>query len=67
MVGCALLCVESLALLSLTEAELIQKVVEATPHTDIVLLAQTMPSNYVQPMLVFLAKELDHSRHVGTC
>eukprot|EP00045_Choanoeca_perplexa_P014159 m.165163 g.165163 ORF g.165163 m.165163 type:complete len:101 (-) comp16589_c1_seq5:1406-1708(-) len=51
----------------LTEAELIQKVVEATPHTDIVLLAQTMPSNYVQPMLVFLAKELDHSRHVGTC
>jgi hypothetical protein len=44
---------------SLTEADLIQRVVEATPHDDIILLAQVSPSvllHYMAlPMLECLA------------
>ncbi|XP_019625240.1 PREDICTED: periodic tryptophan protein 2 homolog [Branchiostoma belcheri] len=48
----------------LNEGALIQEVVETIPHTEVSHVSQTLPDTYVDRMLLFVASQLETSRHL---
>eukprot|EP00058_Branchiostoma_floridae_P012668 XP_002598156.1 hypothetical protein BRAFLDRAFT_123300 [Branchiostoma floridae] len=48
----------------LNEGAVIQEVVETIPHTEVSHVSQTLPDTYVDRMLLFVASQLETSRHL---
>ncbi|CAJ0964733.1 unnamed protein product, partial [Ranitomeya imitator] len=48
----------------LNEERLLGEALESVPHTDIKVLCSSLPEPYVERLLVFLAAQIDRSRHL---
>ncbi|KAM4689892.1 LOW QUALITY PROTEIN: periodic tryptophan protein 2 homolog, partial [Rhinophrynus dorsalis] len=48
----------------LNEESLLQEALESVPDTDIAVLCSSLPELYVERLLVFLASQLERSRHL---
>ncbi|XP_053561685.1 periodic tryptophan protein 2 homolog [Bombina bombina] len=48
----------------LNEEQLLQEALESVPCTDIVVLCSSLPELYVERLLVFVAAQLERSRHL---
>ncbi|KAG9473018.1 hypothetical protein GDO78_015312 [Eleutherodactylus coqui] len=50
--------------MKLNEQRLLQETLESVPYTDIKVLCSALPESYIERLLVFLAAQIESSRHL---